>query len=464
MGCSRESWKARGRRRAKPVIVAAWRNCLDPKPRHRAREPASHRARSHLRSAARPGDDDDLRQPRLDRAADVPRLPGRLPLRARPAGIGGRRHGRRLSRRRRATPPSSTCIRRWASATRWARSSPPTRTARRSLITAGQQARAILPFDPFLSSARATELPRPYVKWAVEPARAEDVPLAIARAYYLAMMPPRGPVLVSVPADDWAHADRAGGAAPRQPRAAPRPGAAGRDRRGARRRRAPGLRRRRGDRPRRRLGRHAALAERHKARVFMRRCPAAAASPTTIRCSPATCRPMRERIVEQLAGHDLVLVLGAPAFTYHVEGHGPHLPAGTRLGQLIDDPDIAAWAPRQRRCCAASASACWTCWRARRRARAPPPARAAQPARAEPPARRRAPVGGLRAADAGRRCATPAASIVEEAPSARPVMHERLPIHRAEHLLRDVQRRPRLRPAGRRRRRAGAARCARRSR
>ena len=72
------------------------------------------------------------------------------------------------------------------------------------VVSAGQQARAILPFDPFLSSARATELPRPYVKWAVEPARAADVPLAIARAYYLAMMPPRGPVLVSVPSDDWA--------------------------------------------------------------------------------------------------------------------------------------------------------------------------------------------------------------------------------------------------------------------
>src|SRR5690606_8148201 len=37
-----------------------------------------------------------------------------------------------------------------------------------------------------------------------EPARAEDVPLAIARAYYLAMQPPCGPVLVSIPADDWA--------------------------------------------------------------------------------------------------------------------------------------------------------------------------------------------------------------------------------------------------------------------
>src|SRR5438874_8402222 len=71
------------------------------------------------------------------------------------------------------------------------------------VITAGQQARSIMPFDPFLFSAQATELPKPYVKWSCEPARAEDVPFAIARAYYIAMQEPRGPVLVSIPADDW---------------------------------------------------------------------------------------------------------------------------------------------------------------------------------------------------------------------------------------------------------------------
>ncbi len=35
------------------------------------------------------------------------------------------------------------------------------------------------------------------------PPRAEDVPLAIARAYHMAMQAPRGPVFVSVPIDDW---------------------------------------------------------------------------------------------------------------------------------------------------------------------------------------------------------------------------------------------------------------------
>src|SRR5271163_347767 len=71
------------------------------------------------------------------------------------------------------------------------------------VITAGQQARSILPFEPFLFAERAPEFPRPYVKWSCEPARAEDVPAAIARAYYTAMQPPCGPTFVSVPIDDW---------------------------------------------------------------------------------------------------------------------------------------------------------------------------------------------------------------------------------------------------------------------
>src|SRR5579863_3667221 len=71
------------------------------------------------------------------------------------------------------------------------------------VITAGQQARSILPFEPFLYSEQATQLPKPYVKWSIEPARAADVPAAIARAYYAAMQPPRGPTFVSIPVDDW---------------------------------------------------------------------------------------------------------------------------------------------------------------------------------------------------------------------------------------------------------------------
>src|ERR1700690_1483975 len=71
------------------------------------------------------------------------------------------------------------------------------------VITAGQQARSILPFEPFLYSEQAAQLPKPYVKWSCEPARAADVPAAIARAYYTAMQAPRGPTFVSIPVDDW---------------------------------------------------------------------------------------------------------------------------------------------------------------------------------------------------------------------------------------------------------------------
>jgi len=77
------------------------------------------------------------------------------------------------------------------------------------VITAGQQARSLLPLQPFLYAERASEFPRPYVKFSVEPARAEDVPAAIARAYHVAMQPPCGPTFVSVPIDDWTHQTQA---------------------------------------------------------------------------------------------------------------------------------------------------------------------------------------------------------------------------------------------------------------
>ena len=46
------------------------------------------------------------------------------------------------------------------------------------VVTAGQQARGLLPMQPFLGATDAAEFPKPYVKWSCEPARAEDVPAA----------------------------------------------------------------------------------------------------------------------------------------------------------------------------------------------------------------------------------------------------------------------------------------------
>jgi benzoylformate decarboxylase len=213
------------------------------------------------------------------------------------------------------------------------------------VITAGQQARSILPFEPFLFSAQATELPKPYVKWSCEPARAEDVPTAVARAYYTAMQPPCGPTLVSVPVDDW---DRP--CTPIEPR---RISMAVRG--------DPALlgeiagQLAAAERPALVVGASVArdnawdeaiaLAERHQAKVWASPMSARNSFPEDHPLFAGFLAPHREKIVSSLAGHDLILVLGAPVFTYHVEGFGPHVPAGARLAQLIDDASLASLAP-----------------------------------------------------------------------------------------------------------------------
>lgn len=213
------------------------------------------------------------------------------------------------------------------------------------VIIAGQQARSILPYDPFLASVRATELPQPYVKWSVEPARGEDVALAVQRAWHIAMQEPKGPVLISVPVDDWEreaeepelHTMSTQVRAPADIvtklsaalDSAKRPAfiaGGGVDRAGG----ADLL---------------VALAEKHEARVF--------AAPMSGRCSfPEKHRlfagflpAMREKIVEKLESHDLIVVCGAPAFPYHVEGHGPHVPEGATLYQITEDAFVASWTP-----------------------------------------------------------------------------------------------------------------------
>jgi benzoylformate decarboxylase len=72
------------------------------------------------------------------------------------------------------------------------------------VVTTEQQDRRQVFAEPFLVS-RAVEAVKPYVTWAYEPLRAEDVSATIARGYYLAMQPPMGPVFISIPMDDWTH-------------------------------------------------------------------------------------------------------------------------------------------------------------------------------------------------------------------------------------------------------------------
>lgn len=294
------------------------------------------------------------------------------------------------------------------------------------VIIAGQQSRSIQPFDPYLNSRGAAELPRPYVKWSVEPARAEDVPLAIRKAYHLAMQQPRGPVLVSVPADDWdrhcqpllpagasqlALPDPARIAALREQLNASTRIAlvlgAGVDREGAWREAVQ-------------------LAESCQAAVFAAPMSSRASFPEThpafqgfLPASAAAIRP-------QLQGHELVVVVGAPAFTYHVERdtEGAHVPEGSALFVLTDDAEVAASVP-QGQAIHGSIRAGLQLLLQGLVAHAP---RAIARRPAPEPAHGTSPISVAYVLQTLAALRQPQDVIVEEAPTARVVMHQYLPI------------------------------------
>jgi benzoylformate decarboxylase len=292
------------------------------------------------------------------------------------------------------------------------------------VIIAGQQSRSILPFDPYLASEQAAELPKPHIKWSVEPARAEDVPLAVATACYRALQHPPGPVLVSIPADDW---DRPAELVQRREVSfASRPDPVTLSRV------ATDLEQ--SERPAFVIGadvdRDGAweevklLAERHRAAVFV--------APMSGRCSFPEDHPqfmgflpaVRSQIVQKLQGFDFVLAIGAPVFTYHVEGDGPHLTPGTVLCQITEDAVVASRCPIGTSLVASVRLAARDLLDVCGVRERPLPEPRPRPARAEPSAPLSAAfvlqtLAELRSRDD---------IVVEEAPTARIVMHQHLPM------------------------------------
>jgi benzoylformate decarboxylase len=292
------------------------------------------------------------------------------------------------------------------------------------VITAGQQARSILPLQAFLYAERAAEFPRPYVKYSVEPARAEDVPAAIARAYYVAMQPPCGPTFVSVPIDDWTHPTQivqareisrelgpdpaamkalvAALSASKRPALVVGPGV---DRAGA-------------------VELMVQVAEKARAAIWV--------SPFSARCSFPERHPQfagflhasPAQLSDALREHDLVMVIGAPVFTFHVEGLASIFDGSTTIFQITDDPAAASVSPLGNSIIATMKPALAMLLellhetrRAKPAGRALPPA----PAAADP-----VPVEfllhALSAAMPGN------AALVEEAPSHRPAMQKFMPM------------------------------------
>jgi len=213
------------------------------------------------------------------------------------------------------------------------------------VITAGQQTRAMFPTDPYLYASQAAEFPKPYVKFSVEPARAADVPAAIARAYFIAMQKPCGPTFVSVPEDDWD--EPAEQVASRRVAfdIAPDPEALTVLAAALSASRRPVV-----------VAGAAVdqddawdlaveLAERCESPVWSSPMSGRASFPEDHRLFAGHLPPVRAQLAAKLSGHDFILVLGAPVFTYHVHTPGDYVAQGATLWQLTDDPEWAARSP-----------------------------------------------------------------------------------------------------------------------
>ncbi len=220
------------------------------------------------------------------------------------------------------------------------------------VITAGQQVRAMITLQANLTNRDATRVPDPFVKWSYEPPRAADVPLALSRAIQIATLPPRGPVFVSIPMDDWgAELDPADA---RQAiersvtgRAAPEPDL------------VQSLARRldAASNPALVVGPDVdavdawepavSLAERQRLPVWATPAPGGGriGFPEGHPSFRGTLPPAIGPLGEMLEGHDLVLVVGSSVFPYYPYIPGPLLAEGTSLVQITSDPDEAARAP-----------------------------------------------------------------------------------------------------------------------
>ncbi len=210
------------------------------------------------------------------------------------------------------------------------------------VLIAGQQTRAMLPTQPFLSADEPANFPRPYVKWSHQPETAAAVPGALAEACRVAMMPPRGPVFLSVPEDDW---DAPAEPVPTRSVAAgylADPAALREVADALNESRAPAIVAGPGVDEDDAWAEITALAETVRAGVWAAPMPCRASFPEDHALFRGYLPPVRSSIAHLLRDNDVVLVLGAPVFTYHVHTEGPFVVPGTRVFQIDCDPAGAA--------------------------------------------------------------------------------------------------------------------------
>ena len=220
------------------------------------------------------------------------------------------------------------------------------------VITAGQQVRAVMTMQANLTNRDAVRMPHPLVKWSYEPPRAEDVPAALGRACHAAALPPRGPVFLSVPMDDWDvevddHAARSAIERRTSGAAAADPGAVRERAQRLAGARSPVLVA--GPDVDAAGGWDAAVALAERQRLPVWATPATGGGrlgfPEAHPHFQGVLPPAIAPLSEALGGHDLILVVGSSVFPYYPYIPGPLLPDGASLVAITNDPDEASRAP-----------------------------------------------------------------------------------------------------------------------
>ncbi len=208
------------------------------------------------------------------------------------------------------------------------------------VVVVGQQDRRHLATEPFLAG-KLRGLAGEYPVWVDEPLRAQDVPGAVARAYHEAVTA-RGPALVIVPMDDWANEagetdERAAARRVVRPRtvdgdavvdlAALIEGAE-----------SPAIVAGSGADDPDTWGALVALAERLRCPVWQESFGSRAGFPQDHPIFAGHLPADRARLRETLAPHDVVLVVGGPAFRQYPFHPGPFVEPGTRVAMVSQDP------------------------------------------------------------------------------------------------------------------------------
>jgi benzoylformate decarboxylase len=300
------------------------------------------------------------------------------------------------------------------------------------VVVVGQQDRRQVAFEPFLTGRALERLAGEYPVWSTLPIRAQDVPGAIARAYHEAQAA-MGPAMVVVPMGDWLQeADEL---------AAGSPASVVRSRAVAPAEVAPlvellaeacspafvvgaGADSREG------WDAVLALAERLRCPVWQEPFGGRAGFPQDHPLFAGHLPWMRRRMHEQLAAHDCVLAIGTNAFrAYLFDAPVALVEPGTRVAVITEDPAEAHRSPCELAIVAPVAAACAA-------VAAQVPERDAGSAGGPGPMDRPAPpappgpgeplrAGHVLAALAER--LPPEVVLVEETPSSRPELHERIP-------------------------------------